>query len=184
MFPIINLSVKFCWGWLQRFHHQRRLSFSPIHTRTVRTARPRARYNIKNPSKIHLNLKSRKISSVHWFSRGRRILVVFCIEHCSHTAVPCAKFLKDLSTKVDAMGEWDFARFRSKRISDGLYILLRVSKIRKLSLIYLIPDQMFNCKIWNIMRLEEWMFIFFTFCGQFWLATVDMAVKSESDLER
>ena len=55
---------------------------------------------------------SRKNSFVDNLFRSRRILLTFCPEHDSHTAVLCAKFQKDSSTIIDIMGQRYFAIFQ------------------------------------------------------------------------
>ena len=68
---------------------------------------------VENPSKISPQLKSRKISFVHNISCSRRIILKFCTEHGSHTAVLCAKFQKDIATIKDVMRKRDFTIFQS-----------------------------------------------------------------------
>ena len=67
-----------------------------------------------SPSGIHLKLKSRKISFAHNFCRRRWILLKFCREHGSQTAVFCAKFQKDSLTQMDVIWKWDLAIFHGK----------------------------------------------------------------------
>ena len=54
-----------------------------------------ARNNRNNMYEMDLKLKSCKISFVHGFFIFHGILLKFCTEHSSHTAVLCAKFQKD-----------------------------------------------------------------------------------------
>ena len=63
---------------------------------------------------IHFKLKYHKISCVQSLYLSWRILVKNFIEHSNHTAVLCAQFPKDLSTKMDLRGERDFATFQFK----------------------------------------------------------------------
>ena len=48
--------------------------------------------NIGYPSEIHLKLKSRENPFTHNICRISPIILKFCIEHGSDTAVLCAKF--------------------------------------------------------------------------------------------
>ena len=67
--------------------------------------------NEKYPSETHLKLKSRKISFVHNIHLNNPIVLNFCTEHGSITAMLCAKFENIWTTEIDIMDEWDFARF-------------------------------------------------------------------------
>ena len=58
--------------------------------------------------------KSQIISFAYNIHYVEWILLKFCIEHDSHTAVLCAKFQKDSFTATEAMNKHDFARFPFK----------------------------------------------------------------------
>ena len=55
--------------------------------------------NIGYPPETHLKTKSREISFAHNFRFNCPIVLKFCTEHGSDTAVPCAKFQNDWPLK-------------------------------------------------------------------------------------
>ena len=65
------------------------------------------------PCQIHCKLKS----SENLFDLNLllccQIILKFCTEHGSITAVLCANFQNDLTTKMDVMDEQEFKRFLS-----------------------------------------------------------------------
>ena len=72
--------------------------------------------NMEYPSEKHLKLKSRKISFVHNSHIEFPIILKFCTEHGSTTAVLCAKFQNYWTIKTDVMDERDFTRFEFKML--------------------------------------------------------------------
>ena len=64
-----------------------------------------------NCSRTHLKLKSRTIISLpHHSLFSSEIVLRFCSDQSSITAVQCACFRKDLTTEMDILDEWDFSR--------------------------------------------------------------------------
>ena len=80
--------------------------------------------NMGYPSETHLKPKSREISFAHNLLCGYPIVITFCTEHGSDTAVLCAKFQNDWTTETDVMNEWDFARFGSKGSFGQIFYIL------------------------------------------------------------
>ena len=70
--------------------------------------------NIGYPSETHLKLKSAEILYVHNLLINHSIVLKFCPEHGSDTAMLCAKFQNDWTTETDFMDERDIARFEFK----------------------------------------------------------------------
>ena len=68
-------------------------------------------------------LKSREVSFLLSFLRNCRIVLKFCTEHGSITAVLCAKFQNVLTTMTKIMKKRDFTRFefRNRFRTDFLY---------------------------------------------------------------
>ena len=66
--------------------------------------------NIRYPSQT-LKPKSREISFANILFISYPIVLKFCTEHGSDTAVLCAKFQNDWTTKTAVMDDRDFARF-------------------------------------------------------------------------
>ena len=90
--------------------------------------------NIKYPSETHPKLESREISFEHILLLNRAIVLKFCTEHGSITAVVCANFHNDLTTEMDVLDERDFARFEYIRwISDGYPELQQSRDSKKLT---------------------------------------------------
>ena len=67
--------------------------------------------DIEHPSETHIKLRSREISFAHNSLRNCQIVLKYCTEHGSITAVLCAKFQNDLTNEMDVLDERDFARF-------------------------------------------------------------------------
>ena len=63
------------------------------------------------PPKSILNSNLKKILFVHCFFYRRQILLIFCTKHGSQAAMLCAKYQKNLPSKMDVMSKWDFALF-------------------------------------------------------------------------
>ena len=80
----------------------------------------------KSVGKTHLQLKFRIISFVNDLLLSQQIVLKFCIEHGSITAMLCVKCQNDLTSEIDVMDKRDFVRFEFKmsfgRIS-YMYIL-------------------------------------------------------------
>ena len=66
--------------------------------------------NVGYPSEICLKLNSRKISSFRNLFLSCAIILKFCTEHGSDTAMLCANFQNDWTTEVCVIGERDSAR--------------------------------------------------------------------------
>ena len=75
---------------------------------------PRGAVHIGYPSETHLKLKSRKISFANNIRFNRPILLKFCTEHGSITAMLFEKLQNDWTTGADVMNGGDFARFEFK----------------------------------------------------------------------
>ena len=58
--------------------------------------------------------QSRKILFIHNIHLDNSIILKFCTEHGSNTAVLCAKFQNDWMIETDGMDERDFTRFEFK----------------------------------------------------------------------
>ena len=67
--------------------------------------------NKKYPSQTHLKLKSHKISFAYNIHLNNPIVLNFCTEHGSITAMLCAKFHNNWTTEIDIMDERHFTRF-------------------------------------------------------------------------
>ena len=67
-----------------------------------------------NPSETDLKYKFRKDAFVHRNLISCPIVLKFCTEHGSTTAVPGAKSQSDWTIRADFMGERNFARFEFK----------------------------------------------------------------------
>ena len=65
-----------------------------------------------NTSETYLKLKSSEISFIHNLLLSHAIILKFCPEDGSITAVLCASFQNDLTTEMDVMEEWDFERYK------------------------------------------------------------------------
>ena len=77
-------------------------------------------HNIGNPTETHI--KSREISFAHSYSFSYPIMLKFCTEHGSITAVLCAKFQNDWTSYMGVMDERDFTRFELKCVwVDSIY---------------------------------------------------------------
>ena len=63
------------------------------------------------PPETHFKLKSREVSFAHNLFRKWPIVLKFCTEHGSDTAVLCATFQNDWTIETDVMDEREFARF-------------------------------------------------------------------------
>ena len=70
--------------------------------------------NTGHPSETHLKLKSREISFFHNTRVNNPIILIFCTEHDSITAVLRVKCQNDWTTETDVIDEQDFARFEFK----------------------------------------------------------------------
>ena len=68
---------------------------------------PGGRYNIEHPPEIHLRHISRKISFVQDYIRIQLLILKFCTEHGSVTAVLCAKFQNDWMMGMGEINERD-----------------------------------------------------------------------------
>ena len=66
------------------------------------------------PPKRHIKLDSREVSFTRNLFCNYPIVLKFCIEHGSDTAVLCAKFQNDRTMETGVMDERDFARFEFK----------------------------------------------------------------------
>ena len=75
---------------------------------------------------LPLKIKSREISFALNYRSLRLIVLKFCTEHGSDTAVPYAKFRSDLVTEIC---ERDFARFELKVCFGGLSYITTISSI-------------------------------------------------------
>ena len=84
--------------------------------------------NTLNPSQIYLIMKSYSVSSSHNIDFSWQILLKFCTEQGSMTAVLCAKFQKDAWTKKVVMDRWYLSRFEFKM--DGRHIGCIVMSLR------------------------------------------------------
>ena len=67
--------------------------------------------NIGYLSETHLKPKSCEISFACNLFINYPIVMTFCTEHASDTAMLCTNFQIDWTTEVDVMDEWDFVRF-------------------------------------------------------------------------
>ena len=74
---------------------------------------PNARgwYNIAYPFETYLKPKPREISFGHNLLLSCTVVLKFCTEHGSVTAVLCAKYQNDLTIEMDVLNERSFARF-------------------------------------------------------------------------
>ena len=80
--------------------------------------------DIEYPSENHLQLISRKISFAHNIQVNILIVLQFCIENCSITAVLCTKFQNVWTIETDVMDERVFARFEFMvSFGSGSYIV-------------------------------------------------------------
>ena len=79
--------------------------------------------NIGYLSGAHFKPKSCEISFARNLFLGYSIILKFCTEHGSDTAVLCAKFQNDWMNETDVMDEQVFARFEFK-ISSERYAIL------------------------------------------------------------
>ena len=70
--------------------------------------------NMGHPCQTHLKHESREISFAHKISLFSPIVLKFCTEHGSDTAVLCAKFQKDWTAESGVKDERNFARFEFK----------------------------------------------------------------------
>ena len=68
-------------------------------------------YNIGYPSETHRRLKSCEILFVHNLSFSSPIILKFCTEHGSITAVHCANFQNDCTNEVDVIDKQVYTRF-------------------------------------------------------------------------
>ena len=66
------------------------------------------------PSETQHKPKSRQISFAHKLFLNYPIVLKFCTEHGSDTAVLCAKFQNDWATETELMDEREFTRFDFK----------------------------------------------------------------------
>ena len=69
---------------------------------------------------MHLQLKSREIALAHNLFPSCQIVLKFCTEHGSITAVLCANFQNYLTYELDVMGERDLSL---RRVLDGYSIM-------------------------------------------------------------
>ena len=76
--------------------------------------------DVEYPSEIHPKFKSCSISFVHNIHFSCSIILRFCTEHGSITAVLCVKFQNDWATGKRIMGKWDFTRFEFKTSFIGI----------------------------------------------------------------
>ena len=75
---------------------------------------PAGCYNIGYPSlQFYLKLKSRKMFLVHAIHFSDLIILKFCTEHGSITAMSCAKFQHDRATEKYIMGKHIFVSFEA-----------------------------------------------------------------------
>ena len=65
--------------------------------------------NIRYPS-THCKVKSHGISYAHNLFLNHQVILNFCTEHGSDTAMLCAKVQNDLTFEMNAMDERDFAK--------------------------------------------------------------------------
>ena len=72
--------------------------------------------NIGCPSRTHLKLKSRQISSLHNIRSNCPIVLKFCTEYDDITAAPCAKLQNDWINDKWVMGKREFAIFQFKSL--------------------------------------------------------------------
>ena len=66
--------------------------------------------NMRHPSKTRLGPKSREVSFAHNLSLNYPLVLKFCTEHGSRTAVLCSKFQNNRTTDTHDMDEPDFTR--------------------------------------------------------------------------
>ena len=71
------------------------------------------------PSKTHFKLKSREVSFDHDAFPNWPIVLNFCTEHGSDTAVLGTKFQKDWTTKRDIIDKPDFAGIQLNSLAPG-----------------------------------------------------------------
>ena len=75
-------------------------------------------------SETHLKLKSHEISFIHNIHISYQIVLQFCTEHGSITAVLCAKLQNNLIIDMDVIEEQDFVDFGFKKILRRIYSVL------------------------------------------------------------
>ena len=81
------------------------------------------------PSQTHHELKFHKNSTSYNLFLSRPIILNFCTEHGSDTAVLCAKFQNDWTTCRVVVEEWDFAKNEIKRSFRGISVIAMGLKI-------------------------------------------------------
>ena len=79
-------------------------------------------------SETHLIPKSVEIWFAHSLFLNYLIILKFCTEHGSFTALLCAKFQNDLTTEMDVMDERDFARFEFKMSFGWISYIAHISE--------------------------------------------------------
>ena len=95
-----NEFVKWLHDRLSPHHLLSTISPAGLHGRH-KSQLPGSLCNIGYPSETHLKLKSRHVSFADILLRSCLIVVNFCIEHGSDTAVLCARSQNDYATETD-----------------------------------------------------------------------------------
>ena len=80
-------------------------------------------------SKTQLKCKSREIPFAHILFFSCPIVLQFCIEHGSATAVLCAKLQNNWATKKDVMDQWDFVRFGFEMNLEGISFIATAYRV-------------------------------------------------------
>ena len=110
-----------------------------------------------NPYDVRFQLKSHKISFTHNSHCNQQILLEFCTEHDSHTAVLCAKFQNDSSTEKKSCRQMTFCEISVK---DGfrrdLYIVTSQSFYQQGRFIWFLwpPHSWTTC--WSLWSCFVW----------------------------
>ena len=104
-------------------------------------SKPRVLCNMRYPSETHLKLQSREVSFAYHLFGNCLIVLKYCTEHGSDTAVLCATFQNDWAgTGTDVMDRRDFARVEFKmcfgRISHFLYCKAHSMSHKKCAQLY------------------------------------------------
>ena len=96
----------------------------PPNTQAVFVSNPGACCNIGYPSE----LKTGGILFACKLLLSCQIILKFCTEHGSGTAVLCANFQNDLTSEIDVLDEWGFMRFEFRMSLDRYPILQLASR--------------------------------------------------------
>ena len=80
------------------------------------------------------SLKYQEITSADDLFPRRRIVLKYCTEHDSSSAVLCAKFQTDWTIKMNVIDERDSSRFEFKMIVWGIYCIAIASALYIISL--------------------------------------------------